>query len=136
MSDVDLPLWLDFLFIAGAIAGSLGVLAGFMLKTGRGVRWIGDAVREGVAEVAREQAAEIGQIAKRRDDDLRSQFESDNAELSAALDEVRAEVKPNGGASMRDVIDRVEAKLDDHIECSSDDRRELWAAVKDIQQDC
>jgi hypothetical protein len=129
VSDVDLPTWVNLLLIAGAVAGSLAAMAALMVKTGRGVQWLKDAVRDGVADVAREQA--VDQAAK-----LRAQVEADNAQLAALIAEVRAEVKPNGGTSLRDVLDRVELKLDSHIGYSQDDRADLrrWLETLDPER--
>lgn len=35
--------------------------------------------------------------------------------LGARIDATRAELHPNGGKSMRDVVDRIETKVDEHV---------------------
>ena len=135
MSDVDLPLWVQLLLIAGALAGSLLTVAGFMLKTGKGIRWVKDAVRDGVADVAREQADQVAQVAHERDRKLRAEVEADNAQLAKLIGEVAAEVKPNGGDSMHDKIDILGERLSGHIDESAQDRQALWDAVNRLESD-
>lgn len=66
----------------------------------------------------------VGQIrAKRTTDELRDGQEA----KAAALDEVVHEVKPNCGSSMRDAVNRIEAKVD------ALDERQRTCEARDIE---
>ena len=102
MPDVEIPTWVGWLIIAGAAIGALRA----MVRT-RVVRWVKDAAARSVTDAVR--AVVKDEIAPLRD-----------------------ELKPNGGVTVRDAIDRIEQagyrteqKLDDHIEWSERDRSYL-----------
>ena len=99
---IDIPPWVGWLIIAGAAIGALRA----MVRT-RVVRWVKDAAARSVTDAVR--AVVKDEIAPLRD-----------------------ELKPNGGVTVRDAIDRtervgarIEQKLDEHIEWSAKDRAYL-----------
>lgn len=56
------------------------------------------------------------------------------AEVQESLGVLKHEVKPNGGGSLRDAVDRVENTLAEHVTESTQDRAALHAAVDQLTQ--
>ena len=102
MPDVEIPTWVGWLIVAGAAIGALRA----MVRT-RVVRWVKDAAARSVTDAVR-------------------------AVVREEIAPLREELRPNGGTSLRDAVDRVERsgarteqKLDEHITWSAQDRAYL-----------
>ena len=48
------------------------------------------------------------------------------------LEVIEHEVTPNSSSSMKDAINRIEKKIDDHLVTSAADRNALWQAIADV----
>lgn len=102
----------DVALVAGsvvAVSGALAAVAGLMIKTVRSVRallrgtgeflddWRGEPGRDGVPQ-------RLGVMHRLAD------IEAGQAAAAARLDRIEREVRPNGGSSLRDAVDRIERR--------------------------
>ena len=112
LPDLDLPTWVEWLLIAGAVASALAGAVALMTKTGRGLMWVGRRTQDVVIEPALQEAAELRKL----------------------IEEIHAEVKPNGGASMRDSVDLMSVKLDRHVDESGEDRADIRRRLEELRR--
>ncbi len=94
-----------------------------------------------IVKGARAFISEGTRLLRRGSDWVQEQVEQSRAQriagsgfpkLVEAVDEIRRELHPNGGASIRDVLDRVEKRLDDHIDQHDAVHEELTERLDEI----
>ena len=88
----------------------LGVWAGAVVATAAAARLLTAFTRAVKATVGDEFRKVWRELA-----DQDEWFHAELREVKAGLDEVREQFRPNGGSSLRDSIDRLEAMLRDHV---------------------
>lgn len=112
------PLWAQVITGIGLLCGALTGIAVFLAKTGRGVKiaasWVRGVVVDAITDVVKEHTLSPEQV---------SELVTDIVEAKVAP--IHAEVRPNGGASLKDQVTRIDTRLRDHITNSTVDRIEL-----------
>jgi hypothetical protein len=110
----DWPLWTQILAGAGILAAALIAIIALLVKTGRGVKtaaaWVRGVVVDAITDVVKEHSLSASQITEI---------------VEAKVGPIHAEVRPNGGASLKDQITRMDRLLQEHLEYSATDRADL-----------
>ena len=90
----------------------LGVWAGAVVATAAAARLLITAFTRAVKATVGDEFRKVWRELADQDE----WFHAELREVKAGLDEVREQFRPNGGSSLRDSVDRLEAMLRDHVE--------------------
>jgi len=90
----------------------LGVWAGAVVATAAAARLLITAFTRAVKAAVGDEFRKVWRELADQDE----WFHAELREVKAGLDEVREQFRPNGGSSLRDSVDRLEAMLRDHVE--------------------
>jgi len=89
----------------------LGVWAGAVVATAAAARLLITAFTRAVKAAVGDEFRKVWRELADQDE----WFHAELREVKAGLDEVREQFRPNGGSSLRDSVDRLEAMLRDHV---------------------
>ena len=110
--------FVDFLLVCGGIASALMAILALLAKTGvarlvahQFAEYVADVAATAVEPMVSEQARKIEQ----------------------QVGVIRRELTPNGGLSLRDQTNRIEANLSGHVAVSSDEREQLSVDVEAVR---
>lgn len=108
------PLWAQLAVGVGLVCGGLLSAVTFLVRTGRGVKavsgWLQRVVVDAITGVVREHSLSAEQVTQI---------------VEAKVGPIHAEIRPNGGASLKDQVTRIDQRLGRHIDASVADRQRL-----------
>lgn len=131
MPPADWPVWTQIIAGSGIVAAALLTISAAAVKTGRGMSvaagWVRSIVVDAMTEVVRDHAPSVEQVTEI---------------VEAKVAPLHAELRLNGGRSLKDQATRIEAaqedlkrRLDAHLAWSQEEAARVLARLEQTEKD-